>query len=83
VHNGDGVEIEQVKITGIHFLEHEDKRGKKADVAEQSGDCEKTDATFEFIEPGHVSEQGNGELCIFKVGAVHRTACKYKSGSGE
>src|SRR5436309_2410155 len=55
MHNGDRIEVEQAEITRIHFLEHEDQRGKKTDVTQQAGNGEKTDTTFEFIEPGHDS----------------------------
>ena len=70
MHNGHWIEIEQVEITGIHFLEHEDERSKKADVTEQAGNGEKTDAPFESIEPGHTAGRVKGALCLFKVAAV-------------
>src|SRR5205807_8666271 len=70
LHNCGRIEVEQSEITRIHFLKHEHQRGKKSDVTEQAGNSKKADASFQFIQPGHISGRVKGALCVFKVAAV-------------
>ena len=66
--NARWIEIEHRNKIRIQAHEDKDERVEPDDDANQSGDSEKTEAAFEFIEPSHVAatlkERSEASRCI-------------------